>query len=1135
MLKRTLSDRTNPNEANAKVVRDNYHYNYSSRRANQTQRQSNLTGLKPTLFDEWVNDLADLRHQVEKNTHLNDPTFNTKVNTVFSNLEEHLDSFPEWTEQMKRCERQKYLNVKIIDIIYNLVDLTSFTKKTIANETIHLFVNTLVQQPEKEASIITNMLLSLGKLAKTTNLIGHLKVSAIEQILNEFIQLESLTNLDINLCWAGLGSLITSKKLDGPVNGNVLSHLLKVIERLDNFMDKNVHLAIFNLRTLAENQQIDGIIKLSSIQSLLEKLDFKQQVDLKYQVTGENIRSTFYSLGLIAQKKKFSGVLCARVLQQFTEKALVHSDLSQKQINLTIYCFNELAKAEQLKGAVDAGFVNMLLKALVTLKDFDVNEIHRTLFDLGQWATKGKIIGPLDMTLIKTLIDGIPLNRDIIKTGDILSGIGLLAKFGKINVEQLPRLSNKLSDLLNASFTSSMKVVIAEHILKGLADLFPLVSYTAEQINILLNTMFLGKSYIRPFHVMIYLDFFTKFSQNTHHTAIDAPFKNLISLIDFPMSALSAKDQDQLLQSITILEKIPQCSWSTLLKSKFGIKPSENRSVQRKLPNPPIPSTANIGTKEAHKPVTRTPSDNPKPPTEKRTLTRLVNRVESQISTPDSWKRAYENNKLFKAIADKNIARLAQLLRISVIANLSLFNTSTSTAPVEENTPKKTSKSTTTSIENDIDVAVTNFLQKCDAQALQHLITKSKANNFELLLRACSNHIRYQLAIAQALHPILLYLPLSQLEQHVADLIHLEFYRDSKAILSINNALKLRSLHNPDQQEQIQPLQKKLLERAYLFHKNMAHHNVISNIQLALTILSIKPQKTKPSNTTQASVQQQPSLTVNQTSHGLFTASHNCLPPVVASSTSSTQQARITTPSIKGSTAGTSGQSLFTQQRVVAQRIVNTHYEYETEDIERILRLRLTSANPSIPGLAILAAADMTHEHLGNRVKNVLSQYLTGDEGRYAHDTGLQNIIIPIAYNHHWIGIRLQLKNEETPKVTYYNSITGYAPDQELIKNILSEITKVLQKNGYPLFPKLIPATRRMEQNDGTSCGAFLIESIYCDLMNKRWDPMESDKLVKKIRERHLTLLEAHAPDFYPGFYERQSRNQPINFITTHR
>ncbi|WP_428412736.1 hypothetical protein [Legionella sp.] len=73
-----------------------------------------------------------------------------------------------------------------------------------------------------------------------------------------------------------------------------------------------------------------------------------------------------------------------------------------------------------------------------------------------------------------------------------------------------------------------------------------------------------------------------------------------------------------------------------------------------------------------------------------------------------------------------------------------------------------------------------------------------------------------------------------------------------------------------------------------------------------------------------------------------------------------------------------------------------------------------------------------------------------------------------------------------------------------------------------------------MEQNDATSCGAFLIENIYCDLVNKRWDPMDTNKLVRKIRERHLKLLEDHAPDFYPGFYERQAANQPIDFIRAH-
>ena len=58
-----------------------------------------------------------------------------------------------------------------------------------------------------------------------------------------------------------------------------------------------------------------------------------------------------------------------------------------------------------------------------------------------------------------------------------------------------------------------------------------------------------------------------------------------------------------------------------------------------------------------------------------------------------------------------------------------------------------------------------------------------------------------------------------------------------------------------------------------------------------------------------------------------------------------------------------------------------------------------------------------------------------------------------------------------------------------------------------------------LQQRDGTSCGAFLIENLYCDLkslrINQAWWDNNSPGLTEKIRRYHLHLLRKERPDYY--------------------
>ncbi len=223
-----------------------------------------------------------------------------------------------------------------------------------------------------------------------------------------------------------------------------------------------------------------------------------------------------------------------------------------------------------------------------------------------------------------------------------------------------------------------------------------------------------------------------------------------------------------------------------------------------------------------------------------------------------------------------------------------------------------------------------------------------------------------------------------------------------------------------------------------------------------------------------------------------------------------------------------SSHSLFAQNTKCNQQVINTSYEYEGEDVQLILRLRLKDCHVS--GLNLLAAANMTADFIGNRVEDVFSLYLASNEMQMEDNTVEQNIIIPIAFNHHWIGIRIQLKQGHTTQVTYYNSIKGYEPDRELMLNILTEVNQALSDNTIWSTANIHPYAQCLEQNDGTSCGPFLIENIYSDLTQISWAINNPDLLSKTLRECHLKLLSKEAPDFYRSFYNRQATNQSTIF-----
>jgi len=88
--------------------------------------------------------------------------------------------------------------------------------------------------------------------------------------------------------------------------------------------------------------------------------------------------------------------------------------------------------------------------------------------------------------------------------------------------------------------------------------------------------------------------------------------------------------------------------------------------------------------------------------------------------------------------------------------------------------------------------------------------------------------------------------------------------------------------------------------------------------------------------------------------------------------------------------------------------------------------------------------------------------------------------------------------------MTYYNSLQG--AENLFLSVLLNEVRSALSGCDIRLTnANLNPWGRCLIQPDGTSCGSYLIENIYCDLAQKQWGANQNFPVI--FREKHLSVL----------------------------
>ena len=718
-----------------------------------------------------------------------------------------------------------------------------------------------------------------------------------------------------------------------------------------------------------------------------------------------------------------------------------------------------------------------------------------------------------------------------------------------------PALTTVISDLVRSYCAFNIAPIWAQKILRTLTHFGSQIQCQKEIIHLFGRAM--APNFLHPQSIAHLIADFVAF--RSYQPALQAHFETLLSAIQLELKAFPPALRTIIEDSLSALEK--DHPWKHPLMLRLGL--IQEAPKLQSHPHAPTFST-----------LVRDPRLQPQSSIPRTLPTRAPATTISQ-KTPitaaahcASWPIAY-HNAVFKAIADRNIKEFKRLLGLSE-AQIQSYTTGGAGAPHAGTSGSHTPHSYHARAPRQqpdlmIDHRATasalalRFFSDTPAEALRELISTSPQTYFQLLLQACSHHTRYQLAREHQLHNLIMYIAAAELQSLIQSLISLEFYRDHKALLSLVDALTIRMLMPAHQMNGTQALmialRIQLLDRAIQFHTDTHHVHVMPRIQAikaqlvcsstfleddsdeelpqVLQIPSIHTTHSRPASTPQSRISMGTFGTTPPTPHVGSGHPELSAPRPAIQQALRLQESRPTSkhqleepPTEKRTKRPHQSATVFAAQHISAQAarpglVVNTHYQYADSDIQRILDLRIQD----IPNVVLLTAAHMNHGAHGNRVADVLEQYL-GQPERQSNWRPEKKYIIPIGVGAHWVGIVLHIREDADPVITFYDSLWNEeARGPDFVEQILAEAQEFCASLGFdPHTLKYQCHVDCLQQADSTSCGPFLIENIYCDLEHKSWEPHHPSKtLEERIRERHLKLLYDKDRAYHARFIQDQA------------
>ncbi len=203
------------------------------------------------------------------------------------------------------------------------------------------------------------------------------------------------------------------------------------------------------------------------------------------------------------------------------------------------------------------------------------------------------------------------------------------------------------------------------------------------------------------------------------------------------------------------------------------------------------------------------------------------------------------------------------------------------------------------------------------------------------------------------------------------------------------------------------------------------------------------------------------------------------------------------------------GQNTSTTPTTASSAVPNTVYQYEDNDIQAILSVRLQQLRIQNPQrfntpVEILAAVDNIS---GSQLENRLRQEANSHQGT-------RTLLIPCNLgNAHWVGMLLELNAEG--QISRAECIDSLKTTSTIPETFQIQLKKVYPEAHFE--PRLL-----LEQDDYNSCGAYTIENLLMSTFN-----IKSVEETETIRRLHLEALRQYNEAFYHDFNDRQRNNRP--------
>ena len=618
----------------------------------------------------------------------------------------------------------------------------------------------------------------------------------------------------------------------------------------------------------------------------------------------------------------------------------------------------------------------------------------------------------------------------------------------------------------------------------------------------LMESMINKQGYLHPVRAAILISQISVFS--VYFKELNDIFKRLSDGLTVQLHRLPDIQRLQLQSTLTELKSTCP-AWHTILSSRLYPQPRKEVSNSMDI---------DMDVERTPKPNNATPSSS-------------IIRIKINKSKPDStdkikiipknapFQPLFVANKMTTSIKPTRVPSLKQnqirdlinnedIKGLSILLNVKESHPVTATRPRQHHDDQqqlrklfKTRLATTHQDAFSKEALVIQFFKDTDANMLNDLAKKSSHACFDILMRACSPHIRYRLFMTQKMHPVLLNLPIKELSSFIEKLISpITIYRDHRAVLRIYDALAIRAEMQPAHKKMINALATSLVNRAVEFHDSCEHPHVIERLQGLSDLDNWMLQED-----------------VNVTST-VSAPAEVTLPPSLHQPTSiQTQSASKPVMNLPAQTP--------TPVNPVKQ-IVNIDYQYDTEDVEAIMRARINQGltNGTLRGsINVLASVQLHHLVPGNKVEDVLTDFLLSDQ--HNHDGCA---LLPIHINAgHWVGLKLEIRDNKICNMMYYNSSLNLNNDKNRCKMFFDALNNAGLLHETANLHAINIVMNCMQQDDGTSCGAYMIENFYCALKNMQWD--NAADLTTQIRNRHLHVLYNDNPDYYQNFFAKQHAN----------